>query len=222
MEDHLNETNYKNLRTVLISSASSKTAFIVAYRIQKRVEASNGKLNLKIVGLTSRSNLTFTRNLGFYNQVFAYDEVKNIPMVSRMKDCLYIDVSGSQALNASITDSIKPELTISLGMTSVEGGNTDSIGGAKDNKEGRESFFMPEWLAVRLKQLGAKQLKEMQKAAWDQLMDDCSPWLNIETYRGRQDVLAAYKKTLKGGVPPDRGQMFSLSEKEAARPTAKL
>lgn len=219
MEDNLNETNYKNLRTILISSASSKTAFIVAYRIQKRVEASKGKLNLKIVGLTSRSNLTFTRKLGFYDQVFAYDEVENIPKVSRMVDCLYIDVSGNQSLNASIADSIKPKLTICLGMTSVEGGNAGTLGGAKDNKEGQEWFFMPEWFALRLKQLGSKQLKEIQKAAWNQLMDDCGPWLSIETYRGRHDVLAAYQQTLKGGVPPDRGQMFSLLEKEA---TAKL
>lgn len=194
MEDSLNETNYRGLKNILISSASSKTAFIIAYRMLLRREAPNGSRNLKIVGLTSRSNLAFTRRLGFYDQVFAYDQVTSVSKVSNMDDCLYIDVSGNRSLNESIAETLAPKLTVSLGMTSVEGGSSNNLTGAKGNTRGRESFFMPEWLAVRLKQVGSKSLKEMQKTAWAQLMEDCPSWVKIETYRGEREVLGAYLK----------------------------
>lgn len=222
MEDYLYEANYKGLQNMLISSASSKTAFIVAYRMRLRRDLSNGALPINIIGLTSRSNLSFTRRLGFYDQVFSYDQVDDVRKVSKLDNCLYIDVSGNQPLNASIAKSIGPKLTISLGMTSVEGGNASSFTGAGGNQEGFESFFMPEWLAVRLKQLGSKRLKEMQKVVWDQVMDDCRSWIIIDTYRGEEKVLEAYLKTLKGSVPPDKGQMFSLWKKDSSVPSAKL
>lgn len=208
MEDNLHETGYRGLQNILISSASSKTAFIVAYRIHLRRKSSKGAFNAKIVGLTSASNVEFTRKLGFYDEVYSYDQVAQVKSSGAAEEWLYIDVSGNQSLNADIAKSVAPKLTVSLGMTSVEGGDATNI--AKGDTSEWESFFMPEWLAVRLKQVGAKGLKEMQKVAWAQLMDDCRSWVQIDTYRGERDVLAAYLKTVKGGVSPDRGQMFTL------------
>lgn len=222
MEDSLNETNYRGLKNILISSASSKTAFLVAYRILLRRDAPGGSRKLKIIGLTSRSNLEYTRGLALYDQVFSYDQVTSIPKVSRVDNCLYIDVSGDQSLNKSIARSIAPKLTIWLGMTSVGGGNPSRFTGAKGNTDGHEYFFMPEWFAVRLKQLGPKALKEMQKTAWAQLMEDCPSWVKIGTYRGEGQVLDAYLKTLKGGVRPDRGQILTLWDKNAEDRSAKL
>jgi hypothetical protein len=222
MEDSLNETNYRGLKNILISSASSKTAFIIAYRMLLRRKESKSNRDLNLIGLTSRSNLEFTRRLGFYDQVFAYDQVTSIPKVSKMVNCLYIDVSGNKSLNESIAETLAPKLIISLGMTSVEGGNSNNLTGAKGNAEGRESFFMPEWLAVRLKQVGSKGLKEMQKIAWAQLMEDCLSWVKICHYRGEREVLDAYLETLKGGVPPGEGQMFTLWDKNIADICAKL
>ncbi|KAF8319458.1 hypothetical protein DL93DRAFT_2053669 [Clavulina sp. PMI_390] len=216
MEDSLNQKAYRDARTIVISSASSKTAFLVTYRIQKRREAAfaSGKTfrPIKVVGLTSRSNLSFTRKLGFYDQVFAYDEVANITKVSRdIRECLYIDVSGNESLNANVAKHLSPKLTVSLGITSVEGGNASSITGAQGNKADWESFFMPEWLELRVKELGPKKIKEMQKTAWGDLMEDCPSWVGIKTYEGNDDVLGAYQRTVKGGIPPNEGQMFSLS-----------
>jgi len=222
MEDSLNETNYRGLKTILISSASSKTAFTVAYRILLRREAPGGTRNLKLVGLTSRSNLEFTRRLGFYDQVFAYDQVASISKVATVDNCLYIDVSGNQSLNESIARNVAPKLTIQLGMTSVEGGNAADVSGAKGNTDRWEFFFMPEWLAIRVKQVGPKSLKEMQKVAWDQLMEDCPSWVKIETYSGEREVLEAYLKTLKGSASPDEGQMFTLWDKSMPNYSAKL
>lgn len=222
MEDSLNETNYRGLKNILISSASSKTAFLVAYRTLLRREAPGSNRKVKLVGLTSRSNLQFTRRLGLYDQVFAYDQVASISKVAKVDNCLYIDVSGNQSLNESIARNITPKVTIQLGMTSVEGGNVGSVSGAKGNTDKWEFFFMPEWLAVRVKQVGPKSLKEMQKVAWDQLMEDGPSWVKIETYSGEREVLEAYLKTLKGGASPDEGQMFTLWDKSMPNYSAKL
>lgn len=219
MEDNLNETKYRGLSNILISSASSKTAFIVAYRIKVRREASKGALNVNIVGLTSKSNVEFTKRLGFYDKVYSYDEVTKVNPTGSTEEWLYIDVSGNQSLNANISKTLKPKLTISLGMTSVEGADAGSLTKTSPNLE---SFFMPEWLVVRLKQLGPKGLKEVQKVAWGKLMEDSSSWVQIDTFRGEKDVLEAYLRTVKGGVAPDRGQMFSLWPGGVADVQAKL
>ncbi|KAF8320772.1 hypothetical protein DL93DRAFT_2152664 [Clavulina sp. PMI_390] len=240
MEDRLHERAYHSARTVLISSASAKTAFLIAYRLQKRRKAttilstSNDPQNIQapptglspvnVVGLTSRANLAFTKRLGFYDHVLAYDEVANISekvsagnAPNLVGECVYVDVSGNEALNANITKYLKPKLSISLGSTSGSS-SSSMLAGAdggdskhQDTNAKQESFFMPEWLALRAKQLGAKQVKAMQKAAWAELMEDCPGWVTIKTYDGLEEVMEAYQRTVKGGIRADEGQMFSLS-----------
>lgn len=218
MEDRLNEMKYRGANTVLISSASSKTAFILAYRILKRRTASKGSLNVKIIGLTSSSNVAFTKRLGFYDEVYTYKQMEQTKSVVD-GEYLYVDVSGNKSLNADISSIISPFLTITLGMTSVEEGDAGKITGHKGNSEDHESFFMPEWLAVRLKELTGRGVKQLQRTAWAELMEDCSSWVKMEHSTGDQTVLKSYEKTLKGKVGPDVGQMFSLwgSEKTTAK-----
>ena len=62
---------YNGAATILVSSASAKTAFCLAYLVQKRNQPG-----VTVIGLTSKRNLAFTKGLGLYAVVHTYDDVK--------------------------------------------------------------------------------------------------------------------------------------------------
>lgn len=77
---------------VLISSASSKTAYGTA--LQLRVAGDR-----EVVGLTSRGNVAFCERLGCYDRVVAYDEVNHLDRDTR---CIYVDYSGNGELRMAL------------------------------------------------------------------------------------------------------------------------
>jgi len=131
-EDWLARSEYRGgCENILISSASSKTAFCFAYCIRKRVERDPTRIsNIRIIGLTSKGNLEFTKNLGLYHEVYEYDSFLSVsatPFHSKSKNrWIYIDVAGNQTLNSRIyTHFASPYVTsklvaaVSLGMTNL-------------------------------------------------------------------------------------------------------
>src|SRR5206468_2189457 len=88
IDDFLADNGFFDASTVILSSASSKTAYGTAFCLAQR----RGAGGAKVVGLTSTANLEFTRSLGCYDTVLAYDAVDTLP---RDVPSLYVDFSGS-------------------------------------------------------------------------------------------------------------------------------
>lgn len=129
--------------TMLISSASSKTAFCFAYCVRKRAEAeaeatTSRKSNSKpkptstttptLIGITSSKNLAFTKRLGLYDQVYSYDEFTSVPALNinnnRGKEArtgtsrwIYIDVAGNDKLNDKVYKHFESPYTGTLVMS---------------------------------------------------------------------------------------------------------
>lgn len=209
-EDYLNEKKYRSAKTVLISSASSKTAFCLAYRIQKR-KLQDPSLKVTIVGLTSDSNLAFAQKLGLYDTVHTYSSLPSLPIAGSY---VYVDIAGNPSLNTTVAKHVNPVLTVSLGKTNVDEGSANDLQGGTANDGSREFFFMPEWLAVRKTQLSIFTITTMQGVAWRALMEDCAPWVSMQRSNGPDQVLRAYERTLKNKVGPNEGLVFSLGDKE--------
>jgi hypothetical protein len=57
---------------VILSSASSKTAFGLAFLLAQRKQ-------VEVVGLTSKSNADFVGKLGCYDRVATYDQIASLP-----------------------------------------------------------------------------------------------------------------------------------------------
>ncbi|KAF9069330.1 hypothetical protein BDP27DRAFT_1265111 [Rhodocollybia butyracea] len=222
-EDWLARSQYRSgCEYILISSASSKTAFCLAYCVRKRVASG---INIVIIGLTSKGNMEFTKKLGLYHEVYDYDSFLSTPgnVVLRCR-WIYIDVAGNQALNTRIYTHFASPYTIptlvaavSLGMTNLAPGaanvkeiewstNTDLKAANTQSQSPQnssvsslgfwpvaEQFFLPEWLAVRRLQLSPTQIADMQKGAWEALMRDCIAWVEIEHVWGGERVKRAYE-----------------------------
>ncbi|KAH7913306.1 hypothetical protein BJ138DRAFT_1146382 [Hygrophoropsis aurantiaca] len=206
-EDWLNSTDYRHgASRILISSASSKTAFCLAYLIRKRIsQASNSAAQMrKIVGLTSKKNLAFTQRLGLYDDILEYETfASSSAMRLAEQKWIYVDVAGNDSLNAQIFAYFESKsdkrrhlvACIALGFTNLSPAaepaasltkwskndfSTNSTRSDTDNTvkviPDVEQFFMPEWLAVRRYQLSVAEITRLQKDAWTNLMKDCLGW----------------------------------------------
>ncbi|KAF7798470.1 hypothetical protein EIP86_009691 [Pleurotus ostreatoroseus] len=231
-EDWLRASAYRGASCVLISSASAKTAFCLAYLINKRA-GTCGAGKIEVIGLTSGRNLDFTRDLGLYDHVIEYDAIEQsniFPSVNRT--WLYVDVTGNDDLNTRIQRLFRKHSSntlagcIQLGLTNLSptnplastikfstntGVKTSSQTGA-NNPIALEQFFMPEWLAVRRRQLTVSQITTMQVAAWRNLLQDGSKWVNIVRVNGPTAVEMAYYEVAGRGLDPKTGMIWSLWE----------
>jgi hypothetical protein len=228
-EDWLYASNYRNgAKRVVISSASAKTAFTLAYCIRRRRGKGELSADTLIVGLTSPRNLAFTRQLGLYDEVLTYDDVEALPVATGIKT-IYADVAGVDSLNDRIfkhfastkslvaaiilgTSTIDPADVKTIGQAQREA-NTFSSSADHANVRGRadmEVFFMVEWLARRRTELSIPQIVAMQKEAWDALLREGRTWVRIERVYGGPAVKRAYERLNKGGVGPDTGFIWSM------------
>ncbi|THU84260.1 hypothetical protein K435DRAFT_971258 [Dendrothele bispora CBS 962.96] len=155
-EDWLHSSGYQtDCSSILISSASSKTAFCFAYCVSKRYtnpskssSSTGNKVKPKLIGITSSKNLSFTKQLGLYDEVYTYDEFTSVPALQgsrvdpKKTKWIYVDVAGNDKLNESVYKHFespytgKLVLSVSLGMTTL---TPASMGAAVAETMGAES-----------------------------------------------------------------------------------
>jgi len=226
-EDWLSCSQYRGATKILISSASSKTAFCVAYLIRKRIV--KGELSgIKVIGLTSKKNLAFTKGLSLYDDVINYDSFTSAPSLSITQGgdkWLYTDVAGNDQLNERVFHHFGSHLvtSIALGLTNLSPSssspsspsinwstNTFTNDHPPSSPATLQQFFMPEWLAKRRSQLSVAHITRMQNLAWEELMNDCKGWVEMHRVFGAENVKAAYEDVVKDGLGPERGLIWSL------------
>lgn len=230
-EDWLNASRYRGASRILISSASAKTAFCLAYLIRKRKATLGSSSSMRqVVGLTSRKNFEFTKDLGLYDYVLEYDGFENAIVISEpSQKWIYIDLAGNESLNSRVTkhfSDAKLDLvgSVALGLTNLSpSSKSNSMAEWTTNEFSSQSapstlerFFTPEWLARRMKQLSVEEITRLQKHAWSGLMQDYKTWgITIRRVCGAQNVKRAYEEVVRSGIPPDQGLIWSMWEEDA-------
>jgi hypothetical protein len=227
-EDWLNAFAYRGANNILISSASAKTAFCLAYLVSKRRQGKPGRL-CKIIGLTSRRNVAFTQDLKLYDAVVEYDTLSASDFLKPSAEkWLYVDVAGNDELNSQILSHFSTSKAlvagIQLGLTTLSPSapaaastkfttNTSLSSPTAQLSNGGfelEQFFMPEWLAVQRKRLAIDEITSMQARAWRNLMVEGKDWVRIERTYGGTAVERAYHEVMKKGTDPTIGMIWSL------------
>jgi hypothetical protein len=77
---------------MLLSSASSKTAYGTAFMLAQRK-------GIEVVGLTSVGNVAFCESLGCYHRVLNYEHLDQLAADTA---CIYIDFAGNAALRSAV------------------------------------------------------------------------------------------------------------------------
>ena len=92
VDDFLAENELFGAKSVLLSSASSKTSFGLAHLLHARK-------NIRVIGLTSPSNVAFVQSLGCYDEVVTYDKVAALPANAPVA---YVDMAGNSGLRETL------------------------------------------------------------------------------------------------------------------------
>ena len=202
IDDFLADNDFFGARSVILSSASSKTAYGTAFCLAQRG-------GVKVTGLTSTGNLAFAQGLGCYAEVFAYDAVTTLAADA---PTVYVDFSGSVGLRASIHSHYDDRLTYSC---SVGGTHWEDLGSGKGLPGPKPTlFFAPAQIKKRNADWGAAGLQQRLTAAWTAFMRPVTaaedPWLRVVRGRGELAIEAAYDALLAGRTDPAEGHVLSI------------
>ncbi len=191
IDDFLDDNDCFGASTIVLGSASSKTAFGTAHLLSQRE-------GITVVGLTSPSNVRFVEGLGCYDHVLAYDDMASLPD----GPAAFVDMSGSAAVVRSVHERYGDDLKHSMivGMTHWEerGGSTEALPGPPQTM-----FFAPSQIEQRHQDWGPGVTEEKLAAAWGPFIERVSGWVTIEHGEGPDAVADVYAETLEGNTSPD-------------------
>lgn len=188
LADQLQDNDFHGARTVVISSASSKTAFGTAQCLQ-------GK-GVRLVGLTSPRNVEFTESLGLYDTVLPYDAAVDV------EPSVYLDFSGSADVRTTLHDRLGAELVkdISIGLTQQKA--------SADPRS--EFFFAPEQLRKRTADWGPEGLAERFGTAWRGFTAQAGGWVSVARHSGPDELAEVWQAVLQGKASPDTADVITF------------
>lgn len=189
---------------LLLSSASSKTAYGTAFQLAQRA-------GVQVVGLTSPGNVAFCESLGCYHRVLTYDQLDQIAPDA---PSIYVDFAGNAPFRKALHTHCKGLVySSSIGATHVS-----DMGGAKDVPGPKATlFFAPAQIKKRSMDWGPQGLGQRLVQSWQafaaRVTDPAQPWLRVEQHHGAAAVQAAYLQVLGGKGDPRLGHMLSMHVK---------
>jgi hypothetical protein len=197
VDDFLAENENYGAGRVMLSSASSKTAFGLAHLLHAR--------GVTVIGLTSAGNTAFVKSLGCYDEVVTYDGVTALPVDTAIA---YVDMAGNSALREKLHRHFGEQMKYSGQVGLTHRGVSPDEPTLPDAKP--TWFFAPDQIRKRAKEWGPGGVDIRFAAAWSDFAPKLDQWLDVTEGRGPAAVQAAYLDTLNGRVPPNRGHILSL------------
>ena len=200
VDDYLAENEFFGAKSVMLSSASSKTAFGLAHLLHAL------RRDIRVIGLTSAGNAEFVRSLGCYDDVVTYDAVTGLPPD---RPVAFVDMAGNSELRVRLHRHFGAQVKYSglIGLTHRSSSPDEpALPGAKPIW-----FFAPDQMRKRAKEWGPGGIDARFSAAWSGFAPKLDSWLEVIDGRGEGPVKQVYLDTLNGRVPPDQGHILSLA-----------
>ena len=201
LSDFLTDNGVFGATTVLVSSASSKTAFATAFQL-----AAND--TIKVIGLTSGRSVYFCQQLGCYAEVLPYEQLRTLKADT---PCVYLDFSGDVRLRREIHEHFTGlRFSSAIGATHV-----GELGGGGDLLGPRPvMFFAPAQAKKRAAEWGAARFGERVAEAYHgfrrRLESPELDMLRVERHRGTDAIVSAYLAMLGGRVPAATGLVLTV------------
>jgi len=200
IDDLLADAGLLNSATIVLSSASSKTAIGLAYLLSQREGAP-------VIGLTSESRREFAERLGVYASVLPYGELSALPSGA----AVYVDMSG----DAQVREGVHGHFGSGLVHSAVVGAtHHDRMGEVPESLPGPrpQFFFAPDRVVKRTADWGGAGLEQRLAEAWDPFAQWAGGWLELIRARGGEELRSAYLELLDGRIDPAKAHAFSLRD----------
>jgi hypothetical protein len=196
------EDDASSIATVVISSASSKTAIGAAYLLARRT-------GVTVIGLTSAKNADFVRSLDCYHRVVTYDQMGDLPSGTASDITAYVDIAGDRSVTHGVHAHYQDDLSYSMVVGSTHWDAPTATGGGLAGPK-PEFLFAPSQIALRSKEWGRAGLDQRVGESWDQFSEWTGTWLKVEPTTGALAVEKLYQELLAGRVDPTVGHVCSM------------
>ncbi|MEO8937430.1 MAG: DUF2855 family protein [Burkholderiaceae bacterium] len=207
IDDFLADSDFFGAHAVILSSASSKTAYGLAWQLSLR--RPDGP---EVIALTSPGNVAFVAGLGCYDRVVTYEAIASLPPDLPV---IYVDFAGDRVLRANLHRHFGDAMRHSSAVGSShwdaerESGDGEALPGAKPT-----FFFAPAQIKKRSAEWGADGFGQRFAAAWHafvaRVVDPARPWMTIFDERGADAVERVYRELLDGRARPQDGRILSM------------
>lgn len=198
IDDFLRDSDIFGADTVVLSSASSKTASGLAFLLSREGGA-------EVVGLSSERGAEYARSIGVYDAVLTYEEASDLPAGR----AVYVDMAG----DAGVREAVHRHYGTELAHSAVVGAtHHDQMGAVPEDLPGPRPtfFFAPDRVAKRSGEWGREQLERRLAEAWDPYVKWTDGWLEVIHEQGPDALRATYLDLLDGRIDPSRAHVLSL------------
>lgn len=186
LADYLGEHELFGARFVVVSAASSKTAYGVAAGL--RAEGT-----LDVLGLTARANLEVAASFGLYERLVAYDEIATM---AQLPSIVFVDIAGNrntrETLRALFGDRLVRRIAVGTAHFDPAGLSCDST-----DPTPTETFFAPGWAAQRQRELGTT-LGQRLLSGWRFQMAGAPRHFPVDHRYGPAALAEAFREILSG------------------------
>ena len=192
---------------IILTSASSKTAFALASLLNKRSKQSN----FTVVGLTSTGNKAFCEKLNLYDEISTYGS-DSISKLDCSRKTIVVDMAGSHSINVALHNHFHNNLirNVGVGLThnSLAPGSDDLSHHAKSV---REFFFAPAWITKRL--VEDSQILNTAALSYQQFVAESEKnnWVKFERTEGMDnwgDIYRLFSQT-KSALRPENAHILA-------------
>src|SRR4051794_5614491 len=194
LADWLIDNDALGAERIVLSSASSRTAYGTAFELQRA--------GRRVVGLTSDRNVAFTEGLGCYDTVLPYDAVAELPADV---PTLYADFAGEPALAEQLRTRLQLVQEVVIGVTHQR---LSAFGTAA--RPGRTTFFAPDQMRKRTADWGPAELGRRFAEAWRAFAPRVQDWMDVREQRGPGALERVWQEVLSGRADPRTGDVLTF------------
>jgi hypothetical protein len=188
----LDDAGFDGAQTVVLTSASSKTAYGLAHLLRARP--------VETIGLTSSTRREWLAGLGLYDAILTYDELGELEAPG---GAVLVDFAGDRALVRGVHERLGDALrrSILVGFTHREAPADEApLPGPEP-----QFFFAPDEIVRRGKELGLRYPQ-----AWRDFAPVAERTMRIERVTDGDGLVRVYRKLLDGKADPAVGYVASL------------
>ncbi|MGB8651153.1 MAG: DUF2855 family protein [Mycobacteriales bacterium] len=197
LADFLADNAFFGAGSVVLTSASSKTAYGTAFLLQGAV---------RTVGLTSPGNVAFTQSLGCYDEVLTYDDAGALPALPTV----LVDVAGNGAVRRAVHERLAEALVHSAVVGAAHHDAQPDLGGAPLPGARPTFFFAPDQMRKRYADWGPDGVELRHAEAWSRFAPVVQGWVDIVLGVGPEALQADWLDALAGAIGPRTGHVVQL------------
>lgn len=196
--DQLQRESWHGADTLILTSASSKTALGAAHVI--RADSPAGRR----IGLTSAANAAFVTATGLYDEVISYEALDRLDPSG---STVLVDFAGDTRVLNDIHAALPGRIAhiLRVGVTHHKDRDGDL---ALDPKP--VWFFAPDAATALIRTIGADAFNAALALRWAGFVAEAASWITIERAEGAEALQRVWRDQLAGRAPPDIGYIVRL------------